>query len=157
MDFAQFAFEPTVLNSNLFPVKANGEVLFSSVLSNKISGILPITFSLISVFSCGDSFPLETFSNSSRTCIKCFPIKIERIADGASCNPIRRSLLAETEEALSRASCFKTAAIVLMKKDKNCKLPMGVFPGLNRLILELVTKDQFVCFPEPFIFSKGFS
>jgi hypothetical protein len=32
----QFAEEPTALNSNLLPVKANGEVLFLSVLSNRI-------------------------------------------------------------------------------------------------------------------------
>jgi hypothetical protein len=30
-------FEPTALNSNLFPVKANGEVLFLSVLSKRTS------------------------------------------------------------------------------------------------------------------------
>ena len=45
IDSAQFAEEPTALISNLFPVNANGEVLFLSVLSNKISGILPTTFS----------------------------------------------------------------------------------------------------------------
>jgi hypothetical protein len=31
----QFELEPTALNSNLFPVKANGEVLFLSVLSKE--------------------------------------------------------------------------------------------------------------------------
>ena len=36
--FPQFANDPTALNSNLLPVKANGEVLFLSVLSSKISG-----------------------------------------------------------------------------------------------------------------------
>ena len=64
---AQFAEDPTALNSNLFPVKANGEVLLISVLSNSISGILPIIFSFKSVFSFGDNFPLVTFSNSSKT------------------------------------------------------------------------------------------
>ena len=49
--FAQFVQEPTALNSNLLPVKAKGEVLFLSVLSNKISGILPIMFNFKSVFS----------------------------------------------------------------------------------------------------------
>ena len=39
---AEFAEEPTALNSNLFPVKANGEVLFRSVLSNINDGILLI-------------------------------------------------------------------------------------------------------------------
>ena len=62
--FAQFAVEPTALNSNLFPVKAKGDVLFLSVLSNRISGILPTTFSFKSVFSSGDSFPFVTPSRS---------------------------------------------------------------------------------------------
>ena len=63
----QFAAEPTALNSNLFPVKANGEVLFLSVLSNKKSGILPTTFNFKTVFSSGDNYPYETPSNSSTT------------------------------------------------------------------------------------------
>ena len=53
--------EATALISNLFPVNAKGEVLFLSVLSNKISGIFPTTFSFNSVFSSGESFPLVTF------------------------------------------------------------------------------------------------
>ena len=65
--FAEFDLEPTDLYSNLFPVKANGEVLSLSVLSNKISGILPITFNFKSVFSLGDNLPFETFSRSSKT------------------------------------------------------------------------------------------
>ncbi|MNE83701.1 hypothetical protein D3C80_1805390 [compost metagenome] len=68
---AQFAVEPTALNSNLLPVKANGEVLFLSVLSNKTSGIFPTTFNLRSVFSSGDNFPVETPSNSSKTLVNC--------------------------------------------------------------------------------------
>jgi len=36
---AEFADEPTALNSNLLPVKANGDVLFLSVLSSKRAGI----------------------------------------------------------------------------------------------------------------------
>ena len=35
----QLAEDPTALNSNLFPVNANGEVLFLSVLSIRSSGI----------------------------------------------------------------------------------------------------------------------
>ena len=38
----ELAEDPTALNSNLLPVKANGEVLFLSVLSNKICGIFGI-------------------------------------------------------------------------------------------------------------------
>ena len=36
---AQFADEPTARNSNLLPVKANGEVRLRSVLSSKTSGM----------------------------------------------------------------------------------------------------------------------
>ena len=154
---AQFVLDPTVLNSNLSPVKAKGDVLFLSVLSRRISGIFPITFNFKSVFSLGDNFPFETFSKSSKTCFKCFPIKIDNMAEGASCIPIRRSLLAETDEALKSASCFNTAAIVLTKKVRNCKLLMGVFPGLNKLTPLFVFNDQLLCLPEPLIFSKGFS
>ena len=64
---AEFDFDPTDLYSNLFPVNANGEVRSLSVLSNKISGILPITFNFKSVFSFGDNLPFDTFSKSSRT------------------------------------------------------------------------------------------
>ena len=39
---AELADEPTARNSNLFPVKANGEVLFRSVLSKIKEGILLI-------------------------------------------------------------------------------------------------------------------
>ncbi|MNI25806.1 hypothetical protein D3C73_794820 [compost metagenome] len=39
---AEFAEEPTARNSNLLPVKANGEVRFRSVLSNFNSGTLGI-------------------------------------------------------------------------------------------------------------------
>jgi hypothetical protein len=69
IDSAQFAEEPTALISNLFPVNAKGEVLFLSVLSNKISGILPTTFSFNSVFSSGESLPLVIFLIQKVHCI----------------------------------------------------------------------------------------
>ena len=42
MGSAQFAVEPTALNSNLLPVNAKGDVLFLSVLSTRSSGICGI-------------------------------------------------------------------------------------------------------------------
>ena len=84
---AEFADEPTALNSNLFPVKANAEVLFLSVLSNRISGILPIIFNFKSVFSLGDNLPLVTFSNSFNTLDNWLPINTDIIAGGASLAP----------------------------------------------------------------------
>jgi len=77
---AQFAVDPTALNSNLFPVKAKGDVLFLSVLSRRISGIFPTTFNFKSVFSSGDNFPFVTVSNSFKTFVSCSPIKTEIIA-----------------------------------------------------------------------------
>ena len=81
----QLALEPTALNSNLFPVNANGEVLFLSVLSTSSSGICGIprlypffpeilTMSLLA----------RSFSNASVTV---FPRNDEMIAGGASLAP----------------------------------------------------------------------
>ena len=83
----QLAEDPTALNSNLFPVKANGDVLFLSVLSNIKSGILPTTFNFKSVFSSGDNLPVVTPSNSAKTLVKESPINTEIIAGGASLAP----------------------------------------------------------------------
>ena len=101
---AQFADEPTALNSNLFPVKANGEVRFRSVLSSKTSGILPTTFNFKSVFSSGDNFPVETPSKSLKTLVNCCPINTEIIAGGASLAPKRWSLLAVAIAARNNSS-----------------------------------------------------
>ncbi len=117
--FAQLAVEPTARNSNLLPVKAKGEVRLRSVLSNKISGILPTTFNFKSVFSCGESLPLVTFSSSSKTSVNCEPINAEMIAGGASLAPNRWSLLALAIEARSNSSYSFTAFKVLMKKVRN--------------------------------------
>ena len=47
--------------------------------------------------------------------------------------------------------------MVFIKKDKNCKLLIGVFPGDNKFIPVSVANDQLLCFPEPFTPIKGFS
>ena len=101
---AQFADEPTALNSNLFPVNANGEVLFLSVLSNKTSGILPTTFNFKSVFSSGDNFPSVTPSNSAKTLVNCSPINTDIIAGGASFAPNLWSFVAVAMAARSNSS-----------------------------------------------------
>ena len=148
--FAQFAVEPTALNSNLFPVKAKGDVLFLSVLSNKIWGILPI-FNFNSVFSSADNalFSLTLASNWFSTFVNCDPIKTEIIAGGASLAPKRCSLPGVAIEARIKSALSWTALIVLIKKVKNLKLDFGVLPGLNKFTPVLVLKDQLLCFPEP--------
>ena len=101
---AQFCSEPTARNSNLFPVKAKGEVLFLSVLSNKISGIFPTTLSFKSVFSLGDNLPFETCSKFSSTDDNCEPINMETMAGGASLAPKRWSLPALATDDLTSDS-----------------------------------------------------
>ena len=81
------AEEPTALISNLFPVKAKGDVLFLSVLSNNISGIFPTKLSFKSDFSFGLNLPFFTFSSSSKTRDNDEPINTEIIAGGASPAP----------------------------------------------------------------------
>ena len=104
MGMAQFWFDPTARNSNLLPVNANGEVRFLSVLSNNTSGIFPTTLSFKSVFSCGDSFPLETCSKLSNTVESCEPIKTEIMAGGASFAPSRWSFPALATDERTSAS-----------------------------------------------------
>ncbi len=157
IDAEQFAVEPTARNSNLLPVKAKGEVRLRSVLSKRISGILPTTFSLSSVFFSGDILPLSNFSSSSKTSESCEPMNTEMMAGGASFAPKRWSFDAAAMAARMRSARSFTALMVLMKKVKNNKLRLGVLPGAKRLMPVLVLKLQLLCLPEPLMPAKGFS
>ena len=154
--FPQLALEPTARNSNLFPVKAKGEVRLRSVVSRKRSGILPTTFSLRSAFSSIESSS-EASSRALSTLVSCSPMKTETIAGGASLAPNRWSLLAEATEALNKGSYSHTALMVQIKKVRNCRFFIGVFPGESKLTPVSVAKDQLLCFPEPLTPTKGFS
>ena len=154
---AQLAVDPTARNSNLFPVKAKGDVRFRSVLSKRISGIFPTTFSFKSVFSFGDNLPFVTTSSSLKTFVSCAPINTDIIAGGASFAPSRWSLLADAIDARNNSSLSQTALIVLIKKVRNCKLLIGVFPGAKRFTPVSVLKLQLLCFPEPLTPANGFS
>ena len=153
----QLAKEPTARSSNLLPVKANGEVRLRSVLSSKISGILPTTLSFNSVFFSGDILPLSSFSSSSSTSVSWLPMNTEIIAGGASLAPKRWSLLAEAMAARIKSARSCIALIVLTKKLKNKRLRFGVEPGASRLIPVSVASDQLLCLPEPLTPAKGFS
>ena len=89
MAAAQLEEEPAARNSKRFPVKANGEVRFLSVVSSKISGIRPMpNFNV--VFSSGVILLLPTWRTiSSKVAESCLPRKIERMAGGASLAPKR--------------------------------------------------------------------
>src|SRR5690554_3074780 len=153
---ATLPLEPTALNSNLLPVKAKGEVLFLSVLSNMISGILliPNFKYILSPFS---SFRFPFFSNSSNIADKVDPRKMEIMAGGASLAPRRWSLPAEAILALSKSAWTYTALMVATKKQRNCRFSLAELLGWNRLTPVSVINDQLLCFPLPFNPANGFS
>jgi len=95
MAFEHVEDDPTALNSNLLPVNANGDVLFLSVLSNKISGIFGI-FRFRSKLLSFATVP--KLSSSLITLVSWVPINAEIIAGGASLAPSRWSFEAEAIE-----------------------------------------------------------
>ena len=89
MAAAQLEDDPAARNSKRFPVKANGDVRFLSVVSSKISGIRPIP-SLSVVFSSGVILLLPTWRTiSSNVEESCLPKKMDNMAGGASLAPNR--------------------------------------------------------------------
>src|SRR5512133_3376563 len=87
--------DPSILNSNLLPVKANGEVLFLSVASLASAGSV-VTPILISAFFEDDFVvPATIWSMMSASWS---PRKTEIIAGGASLAPRRWSLPALAHE-----------------------------------------------------------
>ena len=96
----QLADDPTALNSNLFPVNANGEVLFLSVLSIRSSG----TWGMPRLYLLLPSILTESLlSSSSKALDTWVPRKQEMIAGGASLAPSLWALLADMTDAFSRA------------------------------------------------------
>ena len=83
---AQLWLEPTARNSNLLPVKANGDVRLRSVASRGKSGSVLTPISIVPPF-----FELlaPPASICSITSVSCSPRKIEMIAGGASLAPRR--------------------------------------------------------------------
>ena len=121
MAAAQFALEPTARNSKRLPVKAKGEVRLRSVLSSRISGMVP-TPSFISFFALM-MIPLSksAFSISFSASVSCDPRKTEMIAGGASLAPKRCAFVAEIIEALSKPLWRCTAINTFTKKVTNSK------------------------------------
>ena len=89
IDAAQLADEPAARNSKRFPVKANGEVRFLSVLSNRIAGIRLIPNCNAFFFSAVSLASPKFSATSSSMCERCPPKKMESIAGGASAAPKR--------------------------------------------------------------------
>ena len=147
--------EPTIRNSNLFPVKAKGEVLFLSVASFTRSGRVDTPVSSLPPSKQWAASPVSTscFTTSS----SCSPRKMEIMAGGASLAPSLWSL--PTSEALwrSRSAWMSTAFMIQASTNRNWIFSLGVSPGSRRLTPLSVARDQLLCFPEPFTPAKGFS
>ena len=120
--------EPTLLNSNLLPVNAKGEVLFLSVVSlgNLGSEVTPISncACFASTFVPATSALITSFSSSPR--------KIEMIAGGASLAPSLWSLPAVATESLSRSAYSSTALMIATRNVRNCAFSIGESPGFRR-------------------------
>src|SRR5574344_921448 len=86
---AMLAWLPNILNSNLLPVKANGEVLLRSVLSLATAGItLPLSFIMLASLA---AYFLPA-SIASMMAVSSVPRKMLTMAGGASLAPRRWSL-----------------------------------------------------------------
>ena len=92
--------EPRLLNSNLLPVNANGDVRFLSVVSRANLGSTS-TPSLISFFSLSRYGVSDSIASSMA--VSSSPRKMEIIAGGASLAPSLWSLPAVATDSLSRS------------------------------------------------------
>ncbi len=147
--------EPSILNSNLFPVNANGEVLFLSLESAYSCGNVGTPKSInLFLFSSPCVMPDATFS---KTLQRGSPRQMDITAGGASNPPSLWSLLAEAVVALSSPAFKSIALITADTNNRNLALSYGFSPGSRRLVPVSVQMDQLLCLPLPFIYSKGFS
>ena len=146
--------DPSARNSNLLPVKANGEVRLRSPPSIGSGGstVVPRSRKEAGVF--GSPSPLAI---ASKTLSSSAPRKIEMIAGGASLAPSRWSWPMLATEARSRPWCLFTAWITAAQKNRKWMLSAGVSPGLSRLVPVSVPIDQLLCLPEPLTPANGFS
>ena len=147
--------EPTILNSNLLPVKANGDVLFLSVASLARSGnvdapVFNLPFWIELVASPLSISCITTSSN-------CSPRNIEIIAGGASLAPNLWSLPTLEADSLKRSECSLTAFMIHPRTNKNWIFWWGVLPGSNKFTPLSVVRDQLLCLPEPLTPANGFS
>ncbi len=146
--------DPSARNSNLLPVKANGEVRLRSPPSSGSGGSTVVPRSRNEAGVLGSPSPVEIASNTFSSSA---PRKIEMIAGGASFAPRRWSWPMFATEARSSPWCLLTAWITAVQKNRNWMLSCGVSPGFSRLVPASVPIDQLLCLPEPLTPANGFS
>ena len=92
--------DPSILNSNLFPVNANGLVLLRSVVSLGMAGSTCTPSCIFSLVRPDTGFPSAMASSIS---VSSSPRKTETMAGGASLAPSLWSFPAEATDILSRS------------------------------------------------------
>src|SRR4051812_3885701 len=146
--------DPAARNSNLLPVKANGEVRLRSPPCLGSGGSIVVPSSSMAFGVEPSPLPLTIESNSRSSSA---PRKIEMIAGGASLAPRRWSCPELATDARSSAWCLLTAWMTAVQKNRNIRFSCGVSPGSSRLVPVSVPIDQLLCLPEPLTPAKGFS
>src|SRR4051794_38797962 len=146
--------DPAARNSNLLPVKANGEVRLRSPPCLGSGGGIVVPMSSICLGVLPSPLPLTIESNSRSSSA---PRKIEMIAGGASLAPRRWSWPELATLARSSAWCLLTACTTAVQKNRNIRFDCGVSPGSSRFCPASVPIDQLLCLPEPLTPAKGFS
>ena len=132
--FAQFCEEPGARNSNLLPVKANGEVRLRSVVSFGSAGS-ESTPRRIRLFLRGSSssFTFTSCSMASSTPFSSSPRNTEMIAGGASFAPRRWSLPAPAVVSRRMSACISIARMIARRKVMKIAFSRGFDPGDRRL------------------------
>ena len=146
--------EPSARNSNLLPVKANGEVRLRSPPCIGSGGSTGVPRPRNEPGVAGSPSPVSIVSNTLRSSA---PRKIEMIAGGASLAPRRWSWPTFATDARSSAWCLLTAAMTAAQKNRNEMFSCGVSPGSSRFRPVSVPIDQLLCLPEPLTPANGFS
>ena len=147
--------DPTIRNSNLLPVNANGDVLLRSVASFVKSGSVSTPVLRIpSARLCVASPVLISWFNTSSSCS---PRKTDTIAGGASFAPSLWSFPGSAADSRRRSAWLSTAFKIHVSTSKNWTFSCGVSPGSRRFFPSSVVSDQLSCLPEPLTPANGFS
>ena len=123
--------EPSARNSNLLPVKANGEVRLRSPPCIGSGGSTGVPRPRIAPGLA--RVALAASRSRRRPCSSSAPRKIEMIAGGASLAPRRWSWPTLATDARSSAWCLLTAWMTAAQKNRNCRFSCGVSPGLEQV------------------------
>ena len=123
--------DPSARNSNLLPVKANGEVRLRSPPSIGSGGSTGVPSPRVESSVTPSPSPETIDSNALSSSA---PRKIEMIAGGASFAPRRWSWPRFATEARSRPWCLLTAWITAVQKNRKLAFSAGVSPGSIRLV-----------------------